>query len=96
MGLLNGKPFINLVSGGFGSRVTVETDPELKRRLGGLAYLLTGISRFAKLSANRGSFRRKASHGRDLSSLLRLVMAGKPEAVCSFARTRCSMTVCSI
>jgi len=57
VGFLNGKPFINLVSGGFGSRVTVETDPELKRRLGGLAYVLTGISRFAELSANRGSFR---------------------------------------
>ena len=57
VGLLNGKPFINLVSGGFGSRVTVETDPELKRRLGGLAYVLTGISRFTELSANRGSFR---------------------------------------
>ena len=57
MGLLDGKPFVNLVSGGFGSRVTVETDPELKRRLGGLAYVLTGISRFAELSANRGKFR---------------------------------------
>ena len=57
MGLLNGKPFINLVTGGFGSRVTVETDPELKRRLGGLAYLLTGVSHFAELSANHGSFR---------------------------------------
>jgi len=57
VGVLNGKPFINLVSGGFGSRVTVETDPELKRRLGGLAYVLTGISHFAELSANRGSFR---------------------------------------
>jgi lipid kinase YegS len=57
VGLLDGKPFVNLVSGGFGSRVTVETDPELKRRLGGLAYLLTGISHFAELSANRGSFR---------------------------------------
>jgi len=57
VGLLNGKLFINLVSGGFGSRVTVETDPVLKRRLGGLAYVLTGISRFAELSANRGSFR---------------------------------------
>lgn len=57
VGLLNGKPFVNLVSGGFGSRVTVETDPELKRRLGGLAYVLTGISRFAELSANLGRFR---------------------------------------
>ena len=57
VGLLNGKPFVNLVTGGFGSRVTVETDPELKRRLGGLAYLLTGVSHFAELSANHGSFR---------------------------------------
>lgn len=57
LGLLNGRPFVNVVSGGFGSRVTVETDPELKRRLGGLAYVLTGISRFAELSASRGSFR---------------------------------------
>ena len=57
VGLLNDKPFVNLVSGGFGSRVTVETDPELKRRLGGLAYVLTGVSRFAELSASRGGFR---------------------------------------
>jgi lipid kinase YegS len=57
LGLLNGKPFVNVVTGGFGSRVTVETDPELKRRLGGLAYVLTGISRFAELSASRGNFR---------------------------------------
>ena len=57
LGLLDGKPFVNLVSGGFGSRVTVETDPQLKRLLGGLAYVLTGISRFAELSANRGTFR---------------------------------------
>ena len=57
VGLLNGKPFVNLVSGGFGSQITVETDPELKRRLGGLAYAITGIFHFAELSANRGSFR---------------------------------------
>jgi lipid kinase YegS len=57
VGLVDGEPFINLVSGGFGSRVTVETDPDLKRRLGGLAYLLTGISHFAELSASHGSFR---------------------------------------
>jgi lipid kinase YegS len=56
VGLLNDKPFVNLVSGGFGSRVTVETDPELKKRLGGLAYLLTGVSHFAELSASSGRF----------------------------------------
>jgi lipid kinase YegS len=57
VGLVDEKPFFNLVSGGFGSRVTVETDPKLKRRLGGLAYAITGISHFAELSANRGRFR---------------------------------------
>jgi len=57
IGLLNDKPFVNLVSGGFGSRVTVETDPELKKHLGGLAYVLTGVTHFAELSANSGRFR---------------------------------------
>lgn len=57
VGLLNGRAFVNLVSGGFGSRVTVETDPKLKQRLGGLAYAITGISRFEELSESRGTFR---------------------------------------
>jgi len=57
LGFLNGSAFVNLVSGGFGSRVTAETDPELKRRLGGLAYLVTGVSRFPELMPSRGSFR---------------------------------------
>ena len=56
-GLVDARFFINLVSGGFGSRVTVETDPKLKQRLGGLAYAITGISHFAELSENRGVFR---------------------------------------
>ena len=37
-----------------------KTDPELKRRLGGLAYAITGISHFAELSANKGQFRAEA------------------------------------
>ena len=57
VGLVDGKPFVNLVSGGFGSRVTVETDPKLKQRLGGFAYAITGLSHFAELSANQGKFR---------------------------------------
>jgi lipid kinase YegS len=57
VGLVNDTPFINVVSGGFGSRVTVETDPALKRRLGGLAYLITGISHFSDLAPNEGRFR---------------------------------------
>lgn len=61
-GLLDSRLFVNLVSGGFGSRVTVETDPRLKQRLGGLAYAITGISHFAELSDNQGTFR-----GRDFA-----------------------------
>ncbi len=54
IGAVDGRPFINLLTGGFGSRVTVETDPDLKRSLGGLAYVLTGVSRFRELAANKG------------------------------------------
>lgn len=39
----------NLASGGFGTQVTVDTDDGLKKMLGGLAYLLTGISRLGRI-----------------------------------------------
>ena len=56
VGELNGAPFINMATGGFGSRVTANTPEELKRFLGGGAYLLTGLSRFAELSSSYGRF----------------------------------------
>lgn len=39
----------NLASGGFGTQVTVETHEGLKSMLGGLAYVLTGISRLGRI-----------------------------------------------
>jgi len=57
IGMLNETPFVNLVSGGFGSRVTAETDPALKSRLGGLAYLLTGMGRLREFTGCKGRFR---------------------------------------
>lgn len=39
----------NLASGGFGTRVTVDTDEGLKKMLGGLAYLVTGIARLGRI-----------------------------------------------
>lgn len=39
----------NLASGGFGTEVTVETPEGLKKMLGGLAYLITGISRLGRI-----------------------------------------------
>ncbi|BDU15437.1 lipid kinase YegS [Lysobacter auxotrophicus] len=40
---------VNLASGGFGTEVTVETDDGLKKLLGGLAYLVTGIARMGRI-----------------------------------------------
>ena len=43
----------NLASGGFGTQVTVETDEGLKKMLGGLAYVLTGISKLGRIEPLR-------------------------------------------
>lgn len=40
---------INLASGGFGTEVTTETGEGLKKVLGGLAYVLTGLSRLGRI-----------------------------------------------
>ena len=39
----------NLASGGFGTQVTVETDEGLKKMLGGLAYMITGIAKLGRI-----------------------------------------------
>lgn len=39
----------NLASGGFGTRITVETSEGLKKMLGGLAYLITGIAKAGRI-----------------------------------------------
>ncbi len=46
----------NLASGGFGTRVTVETDEGLKKVLGGLAYLVTGIARLGRIEPVHARF----------------------------------------
>lgn len=43
VGLVNGRPFVNVASGGFGAEVTARTPPELKNALGGAAYSITGL-----------------------------------------------------
>jgi len=44
VGRMNGIPFLNVASGGYAAEVTTETDPDLKRVLGSLAYWLTGLT----------------------------------------------------
>lgn len=56
IGEMNGQPFVNMATGGFGSKVTANTPEELKKVLGGGAYLLTGLTRFSEISSAWGRF----------------------------------------
>lgn len=57
MGKANDHYFINVATGGFGTKVTVETPPQLKRFLGGGAYTLTGIAKALQFSPIAGVVR---------------------------------------
>ena len=51
---VGGQIFLNMATGGFGSQVTANTSEDLKKVLGGAAYLFTGLSRFSELHAAYG------------------------------------------
>jgi lipid kinase YegS len=55
-GRVAGRPFVNVATGGFGTQITVETPPELKKALHGAAYLITGLTHFSELQPVRASF----------------------------------------
>ena len=46
----------NLASGGFGTEVTVETPEGMKKLLGGLAYLITGVAKLATIAPQTARF----------------------------------------
>jgi lipid kinase YegS len=54
LGEVGGELFLNMATGGFGSQVTANTSEDLKKILGGAAYLFTGLSRFSELRAASG------------------------------------------
>ncbi|MDH0748680.1 lipid kinase YegS [Pseudomonas sp. GD03842] len=54
IGAAGGHLFLNMATGGFGSQVTANTSEDLKKVLGGAAYLFTGLSRFSELKAAYG------------------------------------------
>lgn len=62
LGEVGGQVFLNMATGGFGSQVTANTSPDLKKVLGGAAYLFTGLSRFAQLSAAYGELQGPGFH----------------------------------
>lgn len=47
----------NLASGGFGTEVTTETHEGLKKLLGGLAYVLTGLSKLGRIEPLQAALR---------------------------------------
>ncbi len=51
LGQVGGQVFLNMATGGFGSQVTANTSEDLKKVLGGAAYLFTGLTRFSELKA---------------------------------------------
>ena len=55
----NGTPHwaVNLASAGFGTQATVETPEGMKKLLGGLAYLLTGLSKLGRIEPIQASLR---------------------------------------
>lgn len=49
VGRMNGTPFLNVASGGYAAEVTTETDPGMKKMLGGVAYWLTGLTSLGRI-----------------------------------------------
>jgi lipid kinase YegS len=62
LGEVDGQVFLNMATGGFGSQVTANTSEELKKVLGGAAYLFTGLSRFNELHAAYGELQGPGFH----------------------------------
>lgn len=56
VGVINDRCFINVSTGGFGAEATDQTPDEVKRALGPLAYLITGMQKFATLEVSRARF----------------------------------------
>lgn len=53
---VNERYFLNVSTGGFGAEATESTSPDSKRRLGPLAYLVTGVREFVELRPVGGRF----------------------------------------
>ncbi|WP_437887504.1 lipid kinase YegS [Phytobacter sp. V91] len=54
--------FINMATGGFGTRITSETPEKLKAALGGVSYLLHGLMRMDTIKADSCEIRGESFH----------------------------------
>ncbi|HEX6751309.1 MAG TPA: YegS/Rv2252/BmrU family lipid kinase [Longimicrobium sp.] len=53
---VNGRCFLNVSTGGFGAEATDDSSETLKSVLGPIAYVITGVRKFARLAASRARF----------------------------------------
>jgi lipid kinase YegS len=51
LGRVNGRAFLNVASGGFVTELTASTPEPLKKLLGGVSYLLTGLAKVGSVHA---------------------------------------------
>jgi diacylglycerol kinase (ATP) len=56
VGRVNGRYFLNVSTGGAGAEATDDASAELKRMLGPVAYLITGVKKFVQLKSTRARF----------------------------------------
>ncbi len=56
VGMVEGRCFLNVSTGGIGAEATEETPSDAKRALGALAYMVTGVRKFAALEVSRARF----------------------------------------
>ena len=89
VGRANGRSFMNVATGGFGTQVTVATPNELKKILGSAAYFLTGVTHFSSIRPARTPVGARAWSGKELSSCWASATAARPAEATSFARRRC-------
>lgn len=54
--------FINMATGGFGTRITTETPEKLKAALGGISYLLHGLTQLGDMKADQCEIRGEDFH----------------------------------
>ncbi|MDH5835410.1 lipid kinase YegS [Luteimonas kalidii] len=79
----------NLASGGFGTQVTIETPEGMKKLLGGLAYLLTGLAKLGRIEPVEATLRGPDFHWRGGFIALGIGngrQAGGGQALCPDAR----------
>ncbi|KAL3140306.1 hypothetical protein ABBQ38_004571 [Trebouxia sp. C0009 RCD-2024] len=53
----NGKAFLNMATGGFGTEAAKKTDSDLKDKVGGAAYAITGLTRVTELASKHAKAR---------------------------------------